>query len=45
MDNKQMLSLYIDATVVEKIKERAAKKDWSVNKYIAHVLARIVRER
>ena len=45
MTDKQMITLYIDTVIAEKIKDRATKRDWSVNKWIAHALARAVRER
>ena len=45
MENKQYLSLYLDTTLVEKMEQRAAKKDWSRNKWIEHALIRATREK
>lgn len=48
MTNKQSTipqSIYFPPELLEIIKQRASKKDWSLNKWVIHALTRITRDK
>jgi predicted HicB family RNase H-like nuclease len=48
MDNKErkiQYPIYLPPDLLETIKQRASKKDWSINKWIIHALTRITRDK
>lgn len=48
MDNKErkiQYPIYFPPDLLETIKQRAMKKDWSTNKWVIHALQRITRDK